>query len=128
LLALALGYAETLGAFELFLGVNALDYSGYPDCRPEFLRHFEQLANVATKAGVEGKGTYRIHSPLLQLTKAQIVLEANRLGVDFALTHSCYSPDAAGRACGTCDSCLLRLKGFSEAGLNDPIAYAPTVP
>jgi 7-cyano-7-deazaguanine synthase len=122
LLGLALGYAETVGAFDLFLGANVLDYSGYPDCRPEFLQAFERLAEVATKAGVEG-GKYRVHAPLLKLTKAQIIREGVRLGVDYALTLSCYDPDAAGRACGRCDSCALRKKGFAEAGMPDPTAY-----
>jgi 7-cyano-7-deazaguanine synthase len=123
LLALALGYAETVGAFDLFIGANAIDYSGYPDCRPEFLTAFERLANLATKAAVEGCGRYRVHAPLLRLTKAEIIREGVRLGVDFGLTLSCYDPDAAGRACGRCDSCRLRLKGFQEAGLADPAAY-----
>lgn len=122
LLGLALGYAETVGAFDLFLGANVLDYSGYPDCRPEFLQAFERLADVATKAGVEG-GKYRVHAPLLKLTKAQIIREGVRLGVDYSLTLSCYDPDAAGRACGRCDSCALRKKGFAEAGVPDPTAY-----
>jgi 7-cyano-7-deazaguanine synthase len=123
LLALALGHAEVLGAFDLFIGANAIDYSGYPDCRPEYLAEFEKLANLATKAGVEGTGRFRIHSPLLRLTKAQIIREGVRLGVDYAITHSCYDPDDQGRACGHCDSCQLRLKGFREAGLSDPVAY-----
>lgn len=123
LLGLALGYAETLGAFDLFIGANVLDYSGYPDCRPEFLNAFETLANLATKAGVEGAGRFRIHSPLLKLTKAEIIREGTRLGVDYALTLSCYDPDAQGRACGRCDSCVLRKKGFAEAGVPDPTPY-----
>jgi 7-cyano-7-deazaguanine synthase len=123
LLALCLGYAEVLGAFDLFIGANFLDYSGYPDCRPEFLTAFEGLANLATKAGVEGRGTFRVHAPLLRLTKAEIIREGTRLGVDYGLTLSCYDPDAEGRACGHCDSCHLRLKGFREAGLSDPAAY-----
>jgi 7-cyano-7-deazaguanine synthase len=123
LLGLALGYAETVGAFDIFLGANVLDYSGYPDCRPEFLRAFENLANLATKAGVEGAGRFRIHSPLLKMTKAEIIQEGTRLGVDYSLTLSCYDPDAAGRACGRCDSCLLRKKGFAEAGVPDPTNY-----
>jgi 7-cyano-7-deazaguanine synthase len=127
LLALALGYAETVGAFDLFIGVNMIDYSGYPDCRPEFIRQFEQLANLATKAGVEGQGKFHIHTPLIAMTKAQIIQEGTRLGVDYSLTRSCYEPDAEGRACGRCDSCRLRLKGFAEAGLTDPTAYAPQV-
>jgi 7-cyano-7-deazaguanine synthase len=123
-LGLALGYAEVVGAFDIFIGVNAVDYSGYPDCRPEFIAQFERLANLATKAGVEGQGQFHIHTPLIHLTKAQIIQEGVRLGVDYGLTHSCYEPDSSGRACGRCDSCLLRLKGFAEAGLTDPIPYA----
>jgi 7-cyano-7-deazaguanine synthase len=123
LLGMALGYAETVGAFDIFIGANVLDYSGYPDCRPEFLSAFESLANLATKAGVEGAGRFRIHSPLLKMTKAEIIREGTRLGVNYALTLSCYDPDAAGRACGRCDSCLLRKKGFAEAGVTDPTCY-----
>ena len=123
LLGLALGYAETVGAFDIFIGANVLDYSGYPDCRPEFLAAFENLANLATKAGVEGAGRFRIHSPLLKMTKAEIIREGMRLGVDYSLTLSCYDPDAAGRACGRCDSCVLRQKGFAEAGVADPTQY-----
>ncbi|MBN9516959.1 7-cyano-7-deazaguanine synthase QueC [bacterium] len=123
LLGLALGYAETVGAFDLFIGANVLDYSGYPDCRPEFLAAFEGLANLATKAGTEGTGRFRVHAPLLKLTKAEIIREGVRLGVDYAATLSCYDPDAAGRACGRCDSCQLRRKGFAEAGVADPTAY-----
>ena len=123
LLGLALGYAEVQDAFHIFIGANHLDYSGYPDCRPEFLAQFERLANLATKAGVEGRGSFRIHSPLLQRTKAEIIREGARLGVDYALTLSCYDPDDQGRACGRCDSCRLRLKGFQEAGLRDPAIY-----
>jgi 7-cyano-7-deazaguanine synthase len=108
-LSLALAYAEVLGAADIFLGVNALDYSGYPDCRPEYIAAFERLANLATKAGVEGKLSFRIHTPLIEWTKAQIIRRGQELGVDYSLTHSCYDPDAAGRACGRCDSCLLRL-------------------
>lgn len=122
LLGLALGYAETVGAFDLFIGANVLDYSGYPDCRPEFLEAFERLANLGTKAGVEG-GRFRVHAPLLKMTKAEIVREGTRLGVDYALTLSCYDPDERGRACGSCDSCLLRKKGFDEAGVKDPTMY-----
>ena len=125
LLGLALGYAEVAGAFDIFIGANVLDYSGYPDCRPEFLSAFERLANLATKAGTEGAGTFRVHSPLLKLTKAEIIREGTKLGVDYALTLSCYDPDAAGRACGRCDSCALRRKGFAEAGVPDPTEYAP---
>jgi 7-cyano-7-deazaguanine synthase len=123
LLSLALGYAEVIGAFDIFLGVNVLDYSGYPDCRPEYIEQFAKLANLATKSGVEKKGQFRIHTPLILLTKAEIIREGQRLGLDFRLTHSCYAPSADGRACGRCDSCRLRLKGFAEAGLTDPIAY-----
>jgi 7-cyano-7-deazaguanine synthase len=118
-LAAALGLAETLGTFDIFLGVNALDYSGYPDCRPEFLEAFERLADLATKAGVEG-GRYRLHAPLLRLTKAEIIAQAVELGVDLAATHSCYDPTPDGRPCGRCDSCLLRAKGFAEAKIADP--------
>jgi 7-cyano-7-deazaguanine synthase len=123
LLSLALGYAEVVEAFDIFMGANILDYSGYPDCRPEYLAQFERLANLATKAAVEGKGTFRIHAPLIQRTKAEIIREGVRLGVDYALTLSCYDPDDQGRACGHCDSCRLRLKGFQEAGLKDPTVY-----
>jgi 7-cyano-7-deazaguanine synthase len=125
LLALALGYAEVVGAADLFLGVNAVDYSGYPDCRPEFVAAFEGLANLATKAGVEGTLRFQIHTPLIELTKAQIIRRGTELGVDYGLTHTCYSPSAAGVACGRCDACHLRLRGFAEAGLADPIAYQP---
>ncbi|HVK18627.1 MAG TPA: 7-cyano-7-deazaguanine synthase QueC [Fimbriiglobus sp.] len=124
LLGVALGYAETVGAFDLFIGANVLDYSGYPDCRPEFLEAFEHLANLATKAGVEGTGRFRVHAPLLKLTKAEIIREGLRLGVDYAQTLSCYDPDPEGRACGRCDSCLLRKKGFAEAGVPDPGAMS----
>jgi 7-cyano-7-deazaguanine synthase len=123
LLALALGFAEVIGAFDLFIGANAVDYSGYPDCRPEFLTQFEKLANLATKAAVEGQGIYQVHAPLLHLTKAQIIAEGTRRGVDYGLTLSCYDPDEQGRACGRCDSCRLRLKGFQEAGFTDPAVY-----
>lgn len=122
-LSFALGWAEVLGAFDIYVGVNALDYSGYPDCRPEYVAAFETLANLATRAGVEGTGRYRIHTPLLQLSKAQIIRQGLDLGVDYALTHSCYDPTPAGLSCGHCDSCLLRLKGFAEAGMKDPVAY-----
>jgi 7-cyano-7-deazaguanine synthase len=121
-LSFALAYAETVGAQDIFLGVNALDYSGYPDCRPEFIAAYEAMANLATKAGVEGT-RLSIHTPLMEMTKAQIVTEGTRLGVDYSITSSCYDPDASGRACGHCDSCLLRLRGFEEAGLSDPIEY-----
>jgi 7-cyano-7-deazaguanine synthase len=123
LLGLALGYAEVIGAFDLFIGANILDHSGYPDCRPEFLSAFESLANLATKAGTEGAGKFRVHAPLIELTKAEIIREGTKLGVDYALTLSCYDPDATGRACGRCDSCLLRKKGFTEAGVPDPTRY-----
>jgi 7-cyano-7-deazaguanine synthase len=124
LLALALGLAEALGAADLFIGVNAVDYSGYPDCRPEFLAAFERLANLATKAGVEEAQTFRVHAPLVNLTKAQIIQRGIALGVDYGLTHTCYDPPSANLACGRCDACILRRKGFQEAGLTDPIPYA----
>lgn len=123
LLALALGLAETSGAADIFLGVNAVDYSGYPDCRPEFLAAFEQLANLATKAGVEGALKFCIHAPLLHMTKAQIIRRGVELGVDYGLTHTCYDPNAAGVSCGRCDACRLRRKGFADAGLVDPLLY-----
>jgi 7-cyano-7-deazaguanine synthase len=123
LLSLALAYAETLGAADIFVGVNALDYSGYPDCRPEFIQAFEHLANLATKAGVESSLKFRIHAPLIQLTKAQIIRRGMELGVDYSLTHSCYDPSPQGLSCGQCDACHLRLKGFLEAGLQDPLSY-----
>ena len=116
----ALAWAEVLGAQDVFIGVNFLDYSGYPDCRPEFARAFEALANVATRAGVEG-ARFRIHTPLIQMTKAQIVRRGIELGLDYGLTHSCYDPDGSGRPCGRCDSCVLRSKGFAEAGVADPL-------
>ncbi len=123
-LACALAWAESLGAADIFLGVNAIDYSGYPDCRPEFIEAFERLANLATQAGVEGRIQFKIHTPLIRLSKAEIVRLADSLRVDFRLTHSCYDPDERGRPCGECDSCLLRLKGFREAGLDDPLEYS----
>ena len=123
LLGVALGYAETVGAFDLFIGANILDYSGYPDCRPEFLTAFESLANLATKAGVEGTGRFRIHAPLLKMSKAEIIRLGVTLGVDYAQTLSCYDPDDEGRSCGHCDSCILRKKGFAEAGVPDPTPY-----
>jgi len=122
-LSYAMAWAEVLECSDIFIGVNAIDYSGYPDCRPEFLAAFEHMANLATKAGVEGKTLLRVHTPLAQLDKAGIVRLAADVGVDFALTHSCYDPDQEGRPCGHCDSCLLRLKGFAEAGLRDPLRY-----
>jgi len=123
-LSFALGWAEVLGAFDIFIGVNALDYSGYPDCRPEYVAAFEAMANLATKAAVEGAGRYRIHTPLIDLSKGEIIRRGLALGVDYALTHSCYDPTPEGLACGGCDSCRLRLKGFAEAGVKDPVAYA----
>ena len=120
-LSYALAWAEVLEASDIFVGVNALDYSGYPDCRPEFIRAFEHMANLATKSGVEGRTRVEIHTPLIALSKADIVRLAAELGLDFGLTHSCYDPDAAGRPCGECDSCLLRAKGFAEAGISDPV-------
>jgi 7-cyano-7-deazaguanine synthase len=122
-LSLALAWAETLPAADIFLGVNALDYSGYPDCRPEYIAAFERLANLATKAGVEGTLKFRVHTPLINWSKAQIIRRGRELGVDYALTHSCYDPGLSGRACGKCDSCQLRRKGFAEAGLEDPLEY-----
>lgn len=122
-LAYALGWAEVLGAFDIFFGANALDYSGYPDCRPEYIAAFERLANLATKAAVEGQGRYRIHAPLIGLTKAEIIAEGLRLGIDYGATVSCYDADDEGRACGECDSCRLRLKGFAELGVSDPAPY-----
>lgn len=122
-LSFALAWAEVLEASDIFIGVNALDYSGYPDCRPEYIEAYERMANLATRAGVEGTTKIRIHTPLIALTKAQIVKEGRRLGVNYALTSTCYDPDAAGRACGRCDACQLRLKGFAENGLSDPAPY-----
>ena len=122
-LSLALGLAEASGGRDIFIGVNALDYSGYPDCRPEFVEGFERLANLATKAGTEGE-RFTIHAPLLHMTKAEIAREAQRLRLDAGLSHSCYDPDAEGRACGQCDACRLRAKGFEEAGIADPTVYA----
>ena len=122
-LSLALAFAEAEGSRDLFIGVNALDYSGYPDCRPEFVRGFESLAHLATRAGAEGRD-FTIHAPLQDMTKADIAREAERLGLDAALSHSCYDPDPDGRACGECDACRLRAKGFAEAGIPDPTVYA----
>jgi 7-cyano-7-deazaguanine synthase len=122
-LAYALGWAEVICAADIFLGVNAVDYSGYPDCRPGFIEAFENLANLGTKAGVEGR-RFKIHTPLIKFSKAEIIRKAVELGVDLSLTHSCYDPTAEGLACGACDSCLIRLKGFREAGIIDPIRYA----
>ena len=123
-LSFALGWAETLGAHDIYIGVNALDYSGYPDCRPEYISAYETMANLATRAGVEGSGRFSIHTPLISLTKAEIITAGTSLGVDYSLTHSCYDPTAEGLSCGLCDSCRLRLKGFAEAGLSDPLPYA----
>jgi 7-cyano-7-deazaguanine synthase len=122
-LAYALAWAEVISAADIFIGVNAIDYSGYPDCRPEFIEAFEDLANLATKAGLESM-RFQIHTPLIKLSKAEIIRKAVELGVDLSLTHSCYDPTPEGLACGGCDSCLLRLKGFREAGIKDPIRYA----
>jgi 7-cyano-7-deazaguanine synthase len=121
-LSFALAYAETSGAPDIFIGVNAIDYSGYPDCRPEFIRAFESMANLATRAGVEGRSRISIHTPLIHMSKAEIVRKAVELGVNIGLTHSCYDPDASGGPCGRCDSCILRRKGFEEAGETDPVA------
>ena len=123
-LSFCLAYAEVKNVQNIFLGVNAVDYSGYPDCRPEFIAAFETLANLATKAGVEGEEKLKIHTPLIQLTKAAIILKGLELGVDYSLTHSCYNPAEDGASCGSCDSCLLRLKGFNDAGFEDPISYS----
>ncbi|MEN6374211.1 MAG: 7-cyano-7-deazaguanine synthase QueC [Smithella sp.] len=122
-LSFALAWAEVLEAGDIFIGVTALDYSGYPDCRPEYIAAYERMANLATKASVEGKQKLKIHTPLIALTKAQIIRQGHELGVDFRLTHSCYDPSEAGEACGKCDSCLLRMKGFKEAGIPDPTFY-----
>ncbi|HUT09798.1 MAG TPA: 7-cyano-7-deazaguanine synthase QueC [Thermoguttaceae bacterium] len=123
LLALALGYAETIDAADIFIGVNAVDYSGYPDCRPEFIAAFEKLANLATKAGVQRRLKFTIHTPLIELTKARIIRRGLELGLDYGLTRSCYDPGPSGRSCGRCDACRLRLKGFAEAGVEDPVEY-----
>jgi len=123
LLSLALAYAEAVGTADIFLGVNAVDYSGYPDCRPEYIAAFAALANLATKAGVEGRLKFAIHAPLIRWTKAEIIRRGTELGVDYRLTHSCYDPDPNGVSCGRCDACLLRRKGFAEAGLVDPLEY-----
>ena len=122
-LSLALAYAEVLSAADIFLGVNAVDYSGYPDCRPEYIAAFERLANLATKAGVEGSLAFRIHTPLIRMTKGEIVRRGVELGVDYSLTHTCYDPDRHGASCGRCDACVLRQRGFADAGLTDPLAY-----
>lgn len=122
-LSIALGWAEVIGARDLFLGVNAVDYSGYPDCRPEYIDAWRELAQLATKSSVEGNDPWRIHAPLIEMTKAEIIRTGTDLGVDYSMTHSCYDPDEAGTACGHCDSCGLRKKGFLDAGLTDPIPY-----
>ncbi len=126
-LSFALAWAEVLDASHVFIGVNAVDFSGYPDCRPAFIEAFERVAEVGTKRGVEGRPV-RIHAPLVRMSKAEIIREGSRLGVDFSMTHSCYDPPPDGPACGRCDSCLLRRKGFAEAGIEDPIPYPDTVP
>ncbi len=123
LLSLALGWAEVVEAWEIYIGANAVDYSGYPDCRPEFMRAFEQTANLATRAAVEGRGHFRIRTPLMELSKAEIIRKGAELGVDYSLTVSCYAADEQGRACGVCDSCRLRAKGFQQAGVPDPTPY-----
>lgn len=123
MLSLALAWAETLGSFHIFMGVNCVDYSGYPDCRPEFLSAFETLANLATKAGVERTGTFRVHAPLIRMTKDEIIRRGIELGVDYSLTHSCYDPSPDGKACGRCDSCRIRRSAFERLGLTDPIPY-----
>ena len=122
-LSYALAWAEVIGANDIFIGVNALDYSGYPDCRPEYIAAYEKMANLATKAGVESGRKLKIHTPLIQMSKSQIIQKGIELGVDYSLTHSCYDPLATGEACGECDSCLLRLKGFRDAGVKDPVRY-----
>jgi 7-cyano-7-deazaguanine synthase len=122
-LSYALAWAEVVGANDIFIGVNVLDYSGYPDCRPEYIEAYEKMANLATKAGVEGKQKLKIHTPLIQMSKSQIILRGMELGVDYSLTHSCYDPSDSGEACGECDSCILRLKGFQDAGIKDPVRY-----
>jgi len=122
-LSYALAWAELLGAFDIFIGVNSVDYSGYPDCRAEFIKAFERMANLATASAVQFKGQYRIHTPVINMTKSEIITAGTELGVDYSLTHSCYDPDKEGRSCGRCDSCRLRLKGFAQAGLKDPIEY-----
>ncbi len=122
-LSIALGYAEVIGAFDIFIGVNAIDFSGYPDCRPAFVEAFERLANLATAAGASGRGRFRVRAPLMEMTKGQIIRTGLGLGVDYSLTHSCYDPSPGGLACGACDACRLRLRGFAEADAADPIEY-----
>jgi 7-cyano-7-deazaguanine synthase len=126
-LSLALAWAEAIAAFDIFIGVNAIDYSGYPDCRPAFIEAFEKMANLATRAGVEGPEIIRIQAPLLHMSKAEIIRKGVSLGVDYSLTHSCYDPSATGLACGRCDSCVLRIQGFEAAGVTDPTRYDNTV-
>ena len=126
-LSYALAWAEVLGASDIFIGVNAIDYSGYPDCRPEFIEAFEKMANLATKAGVEGTTTVRIRTPIIEMTKSQIIRKGMELGLDYGITHSCYDPSTNGESCGQCDSCVLRKKGFKEAGVEDPTQYIPNV-
>ena len=126
-LSFALAWAEVLGANDIFIGVNALDYSGYPDCRPEYIEAFEKLATLATKSGVEGTSRIRIHTPLIAMTKAEIIARGTALGIDYSATSTCYDPGSEGEACGTCDACLLRLKGFAENGLRDPVRYADSI-
>ncbi|MHC4519368.1 MAG: 7-cyano-7-deazaguanine synthase QueC [Planctomycetota bacterium] len=126
-LSYALAWAEALGVFDIFIGVNSTDYSGYPDCRAEFIAAFETMTNLATAAAVEGRGRYRIHTPIIEMTKAEIIRTGTELGVDYSLTHSCYDPDPQGRSCGHCDSCRLRLKGFAQAGLKDPLTYTDQI-
>lgn len=123
-LSFAIAYAEVLQAADVFIGVNAIDYSGYPDCRPEFIEAYQQMANLATKAGVEGKTVLKIHTPLIEMTKAEIIKTGYNLGVDYSLTHSCYDPDEKGKACGRCESCQLRRKGFEDANIKDPTKYS----
>lgn len=127
-LSFALGWAESIGAFDIFIGVNALDYSGYPDCRPEYIAAFEAMANLATKAAVEGQGRFTVHTPLIHLSKAEIIRLGLSLDVEYGRTHSCYDPTPDGIACGLCDSCRLRLKGFAEAGVTDPVTYRDSGP
>ncbi|MGD1043037.1 MAG: 7-cyano-7-deazaguanine synthase QueC [Sedimentisphaerales bacterium] len=126
-LSYALAWGEVLGAFDIFLGVNATDFSGYPDCRHDYIQAFEKMANLATAAGVQKKGTFKIHTPIINMTKGQTILSGIKLNVDYSLTHSCYDPDRQGRSCGRCDSCRIRLKGFHDAGLEDPIEYVQGV-
>ena len=123
-LSYALAWAEVLGAFDIFIGVNITDYSGYPDCRAQFIEAYEKMANLATAAAIQGTKKYKIHTPIIKMTKAQIITKGTELGVDYALTHSCYDPDDLGKSCGKCDSCQIRLKGFKEANQTDPIDYA----